>query len=104
MLAAVAWPMQEIFHPIIVDAMRSYDVAQGWTGQVVTDVLVKSGGASPSLLNGGLGQDQVFPAILLFFCGSAALEEADLNSRKAMGLEWNSFTKDGNFGRQSGDF
>jgi len=104
MLAAVAWPMQEIFHPIIVDAMRNYDIAQGWTGEKVTDVLVESGGASPSLLNGGLGQDQVFPALVLFFCGSAALEEADLNTRKSMGLSWNGFAKDGNFGRQPGDF
>ena len=27
MLAAVAWPLQEIFHPIIVDALRTSDAS-----------------------------------------------------------------------------
>merc|ERR1712224_367642 len=98
MLAAVAWPMQEILHPIFVDAVRDA------TGTRVADALVESGGASPSLLNGGLGQSSVFPALFLFFCGAAALEETDLNTRNAMGLSWNGYAKGGNFGRQPGDF
>ena len=49
MLAAVAWPLQEIFHPIFVDMFRS-------SGLGVTDVLAETNGFSPSLLNGGLEQ------------------------------------------------
>merc|ERR1719484_478984 len=50
MLAAVAWPLQEIFHPIAVDLLR---------GAGVTGVLVETNGFSPSLLNGGLLQADV---------------------------------------------
>ena len=53
MMAAVAWPLQEILHPIIVDAIY------GSTGVDVKDVLIDSNGASPSLLNGGLFQAEV---------------------------------------------
>merc|ERR1719353_1857285 len=53
MLAAVAWPLQEIFHPIIVDAMRGSGV------RGVRDVLAETDGLSPSLLNGGLSQFEV---------------------------------------------
>jgi hypothetical protein len=53
MLAAIAWPLQEILHPIFVD--NWYAV----TGQTVPDVLLESNGASPSLLNGGLFQPEV---------------------------------------------
>lgn len=99
MLAAVAWPLQEILHPILVDAV--YDT----TGRTVTDVLIESNGASPSLLNGGLFQDQVLPALLLFTLGCAALEERDLNVRKATGDAWNAYAPSvGPFGRQPGNF
>ena len=48
MLAAVAWPLQEIFHPILVDSLRA-------SGFGVRDALMETAGKSPSLLNGGLG-------------------------------------------------
>jgi len=98
MLAAVAWPLQEILHPIIVDILRD-------NGLPVTDILAESGGASPSLLNGGLGQQEVLPALALFAVGTAALEETDLNQRKQLGCSWNEYPNSfGTFGRQPGNF
>lgn len=99
MLAAVAWPLQEILHPVIVDAVRQS------TGLPLKDVLVESGGASPSLLNGGLFQAEVLPALLLFTAGCAALERSDLRTREALGCSWNEYPNSfGTFGRQPGDF
>merc|ERR1740127_240174 len=65
MLAAVAWPLQEILNPILTDVLQ------------VKDVLAASNGASPSLLNGGLFQLEVLPAVLLFAYGCAKLEQSD---------------------------
>ena len=99
MLAAVAWPLQEILHPIIVDTL--YDVA----GVTVPDVLVASNGASPSTLNGGLLQPEVLPSLALFTLGCAFLEEQDLAARKGLGCEWNEYPNSfGVFGRQPGNF
>jgi light-harvesting complex I chlorophyll a/b binding protein 1 len=100
MLAAVAWPLQELLHPILVDAL--YDT----TGITVRDVLIESNGASPSVLNGGLFQAEVLPALLLFAVGTSALEEKDLNARKELGLGWNEYPESfgGSFGRIPGNF
>ena len=99
MLAAIAWPLQEIFHPIAVDLLSSNGVS-------VKDVLIESGGASPSVLNGGLFQNEIFPALLLFTVGCSVLEESDLNNRKAMGFGFNEYSKSfsGGFGRTPGNF
>merc|ERR1719231_305152 len=59
MLAAVAWPLQEILHPLFVDSLR----ASGVGG--VRDVLAETNGFSPSLLNGGLTQFDVAPTLML---------------------------------------
>eukprot|EP00322_Chrysochromulina_rotalis_P002760 CAMPEP_0115872332 /NCGR_PEP_ID=MMETSP0287-20121206/23363_1 /TAXON_ID=412157 /ORGANISM="Chrysochromulina rotalis, Strain UIO044" /LENGTH=291 /DNA_ID=CAMNT_0003327233 /DNA_START=20 /DNA_END=895 /DNA_ORIENTATION=- len=99
MLAAIAWPVQEIVNPIATDVLSS-------NGVNVKDVLVESGGASPSLLNGGLFQNEVFPALLLFTVGASILEEGDVNDRKAMGFGINEYAKSysGGFGRTPGNF
>merc|ERR1712227_259260 len=98
MLAAVAWPLQEIFHPIIVDALRG-------TGANTKDMLAASGGASPSLLNGGLFQEELLPAIALFAIGCSVLEETDLRTREQLGCSWNEYPNSfGTFGRQPGNF
>lgn len=94
MLAAVAWPMQEIFHPIIVDAMRS----SGWDN--TRDMLAATEGKSPSLLNGGLSQWELAPVLSLAVFSAAVLELQDLRSREAQGLKFNEYSKD----RQPGDF
>lgn len=85
MLAAVAWPLQEILHPIFVDLLYS-DL-----GMDTKDVLLESNGASPSLLNGGLLQSEVFPALFAFAIGASLLEESDLNTRKDLGCSWNEY-------------
>jgi len=93
MMAAIAWPTQEILNPILV------------RGLGMPDVLEQSGGASPSLLNGGLGQNEIFPALLLFVIGTSLLEETDLTARKSLGCAWNEYPDSfGTFGRQPGNF
>ena len=47
MLAAVAWPLQEIFHPLLVDAARETNALAPF---FVRDVLAETAGKSPSLL------------------------------------------------------
>ena len=85
MLAAVAWPLQEILHPILVDAMYSAE------GASVTDVLVESNGASPSLLNGGLLQPEVLPALVATVLLGSFLEETDIRKREDLGLAFNEY-------------
>jgi len=93
MLAAVAWPLQEILNPIITDALQ------------LKDVLAASNGASPSLLNGGLFQLEVLPALLLFVYGCSQLERSDLDVRTQTELKWNEYANgSGYFGRTPGDF
>ena len=86
MLAAVAWPLQEIFHPIIVDALRA-------TGSAPKDVLVATAGKSPSLLNGGLLQLEIAPTLMLAIYMASVLELKDVKKREAMGLKFNEFPK-----------
>ena len=93
MLAAVAWPLQEILNPVLTDVLK------------VKDVLAASNGASPSLLNGGLFQLEVLPAVLLFAYGCAKLEQSDLAERSKLDLGWNEYANGfGYFGRTPGDF
>lgn len=95
MLAAVAWPLQEIFHPILVDAMR----ASGWRNTY--DMMAETNGKSPSLLNGGLEQWETFPALMLAVFLASVLELQNLKAREADGLSFNEFrtdTKAGDYG------
>lgn len=93
MLSAVAWPLQEIFHPILAGSLRA------------PDMLAVSGGASPSVLNGGLGQDALFPSLLAFTIGAALLDETDLKQRRALGCAWNEYPNSyGAFGRLPGNY
>ena len=85
MLAAVAWPLQEIFNPIAADWLYST------TGVALPDVLAESNGASPSLVNGGLFQLELLPALLLFTLGCTTLERSDLATRRTLNLGWNEF-------------
>ena len=59
--------------------------------------------ASPSLLNGGLFQLEVLPAVLPYGC--AKLEQSDLAERGELDLGWNEYANGfGYFGRTPGDF
>jgi len=98
MMAAVAWPLQEIINPIVTDILRA-------SGIDVKDVLVESNGASPSVLNGGLSQWEVFPSLLFFVAVTEQLERSDLNARKELGCAWNEIPNPrGEFGRQPGNY
>jgi hypothetical protein len=93
MLAALAWPLQEILHPVIVDNL--YAVFH----VTVPDMLMESNGASPSLLNGGLDQGEVLPALALAVIGASVIEETDISRRAALGLRLNEYP----VGRTEGD-
>ena len=81
-LAAVAWPLQEIFHPIIVDSLRS-------SGFGVRDALMETAGKSPSLLNGGLEQAPVAASVLAFAAMVSAVELQGLRIKEATPVnEW----------------
>jgi len=87
MLAAVAWPIQEIFHPILVDSLRQ-------TSPGAADILVESGGMSPSLLNGGLEQLQIAPALAIAVFVGAVIDLQDIKNREAAGLKFNEWALD----------
>merc|ERR1719460_1474142 len=87
MLAAVAWPLQEILHPFLVDTLRS-------SGINARDLLVETGGFSPSLLNGGLTQYEIVPVLSLAVYMAAVLELKDIKAREAQGLKFNEYSKD----------
>jgi hypothetical protein len=97
MLAAVAWPLQEIFHPILVDAARSTNALAPF---FVRDVLAETAGKSPSLLNGGLEQIEVLPSLSLAVFAASVLEIRDVKARAAAGLAFNEYDK---AGRMPGD-
>jgi len=86
MLAAVAWPLQEIFHPIIVDQLRA-------AGYAPKDILVATAGKSPSLLNGGLSQLESAPTLMLAIFMASVLEQKDVVRRSKEGLAFNEWDK-----------
>jgi len=87
MLAAIAWPLQEIFHPILTDVFRA-------NGVNARDLLQETAGKSPSLLNGGLEQWEVVPTLAVAVYMASFLELKDVRSRKANGLKFNEFSKE----------
>lgn len=87
MLAAVAWPLQEIFHPILVDLAK----ASGFGG--TKDILLKTAGKSPSLLNGGLDQWEIVPTLALAVFMASVLERKNVLAREAEGLKFNEYSK-----------
>jgi len=86
MLAAVAWPLQEILHPIFVDVLRG-------SGLGAKDIMAATAGKSPSLLNGGLAQLEIAPTLMLAVYAASVLELKDIEARKAEGLGFNEYDK-----------
>ena len=76
MLAAVAFPLQEKFNPLISAALR-------WP-----NLLVETGGKSPSILNGGLEQGPIPGAVITFFFLVALVEAQGLRIKKSDGDDW----------------
>merc|ERR1719231_390438 len=75
MLAAVAWPLQEILHPIFVDVLRG-------SGLGAKDIMAATAGKSPSLLHGGLAQLEIAPTLMLAVYAASVLELKDIEARK----------------------
>ena len=73
MLSAVAVPIQEMVHPALVDIFGAHSL------------LVD--GKSPSLLNGGLTQPEVLPALLGALVLGSALEIKDLSEKRDWGVD-----------------
>jgi len=86
MLAAVAWPLQEILHPIFVDLLRG-------SGIGAKDMMVATAGKSPSLLNGGLDQLESVPTLMLAVYVASVLEYKDVKARADKGLAFNEYDK-----------
>ena len=87
MLAAVAWPLQEIFHPIFAGMLNA------------PSMLAETSGASPSLLNGGLAQPEIAASLLLALGLGAFIEFKELDRRQPLGWWYYSYTRyPGNLG------
>lgn len=71
MLAAVAWPTQEFFHPRLADS-------------VAATSLLTERGLSPSLVNGGLGDDRIPGVLLLFVVLASLLEVTKMNAEERL--------------------
>jgi len=76
MLAAVAWPLQEKFHPILAAGFRS------------PNLIAETGNLSPSVLNGGLEQGIIPSAVISFFALVALVEAQGLRIKKSDGDDW----------------
>lgn len=87
MLAAVAWPLQEIVHPLLVRTLNEIGVSGA------RDAMAETSGFSPSLLNGGLTQLEVAPMLMLGIFMASVLELQDIKTRGAKGLQFNEYDK-----------
>jgi len=89
MLAALAWPVQELLSPTVA---RFANRELGITG--LSDLLTETGGRSPSVLNGGLEQAGI-PVFLAIT--AAAIASLDLASLRIKEREGDAYVP-GNFG------
>ena len=62
MLAAVAWPLQEILSPVLSRVFRE------------PNLVAETAGRSPSVLNGGLEQGTIPLFVFAFFAAIAAID------------------------------
>ena len=76
MLAAVAWPLQEAFNPILAAKFH------------IPNLVAETGGLSPSVLNGGLEQGPIPATVLSFFLLSSFIELQGIRLKERMGDEW----------------
>jgi len=73
MLAAVAWPLQEILSPVISRIIRE------------PNLVAETAGRSPSVLNGGLEQSTIPLTVLAFFVAIAAIDFQSLKIKEEKG-------------------
>ena len=80
MLAALAWPMQELLSPTIARfANREF----GEPG--LSDILAETAGRSPSVLNGGLEQGALLGFLIGVGAGIGAIDSVSLRIKEEMG-------------------
>merc|ERR1711865_732196 len=76
MLAAIAWPVQELLQPFLAAKLH-------FPNQVY-----EQGGMNPTLLNGGLDHLPMLATLVSFFTLAAALEAKGLAIKKEQGDDW----------------
>ncbi|KAJ1626490.1 chloroplast light-harvesting complex protein precursor Lhcz1 [Pavlovales sp. CCMP2436] len=76
MLAALAWPVQELVNPVLARALRE------------PDFLSELGGKSPSVLNGGLGLGPIPFVIAAFAVLIAGVDIYSLKLKGEVGENW----------------
>lgn len=76
MLAALAWPLQEKFNPILAAKFH------------IPNLVAETGGLSPSVLNGGLEQSFIPASVLTFVIMTSIIEAQGLRVKKAQGDAW----------------
>lgn len=82
MIAALAWPVQELIHPVLVQSFGC------------RDLLESTHGCSPSIVVGGLDLPEVVPALLLAVVLGAAFEVPEVARRMRAGLGFNEYATD----------
>ena len=80
MLAAVAWPAQELVHPLLADALHLPSICPD--------------GYTPSLWNGGINAASCAPAMGLAIVLGAAFDLKDMYKRNQAGLGFNEWAMD----------
>jgi len=76
MLAALAWPVQELLSPILSVLLKE------------PNLVAETGGRSPSVLNGGLEQSSIPLTLAGFGVLVGAIDWHSLQRREAAGDEW----------------
>lgn len=76
MLAALAWPVQELVNPVLARVLRE------------PDFLSQIGGKSPSVLNGGLGLGPIPYTVAAFALLIAAVDVYSIKLKKEVGENW----------------
>merc|ERR1712159_576142 len=76
MLAAVAWPLQEAFNPILAAKFH------------IPNLVAETGGLSPSVLNGGLEQGVIPSSVVTFAVLASLIEAQGLRVKEEQGDGW----------------
>jgi len=80
MLAALAWPVQELLAPSIARIANREFINPG-----LSDILTETSGRSPSVLNGGLEQGELAFFLLGVGVGIGAIDSVSIRIKEEMG-------------------
>merc|ERR1711871_231392 len=76
MLAAIAWPVQELLQPFLAGKLN------------LPNQVYEQGGMNPSLINGGLDHIPMLATLTSFFTLAAALEAKGMAIKREQGEDW----------------